>query len=162
ADVPAGVIPAGGLGGGGGGGGRRAQRGGGGSGGWGGGGGGGRPKRGGGVGRFFGVYLRGTGGPRGAVRLGGPRGIARDAQDCDAGLSRLATARGRWVDLGTGAGFPGIIFAARFAGEGCSVELVDSRRKRCVFLEHVLAAAGVSRARVAVHCVTVESLPSGA
>ncbi|MDP6932876.1 MAG: class I SAM-dependent methyltransferase, partial [Myxococcota bacterium] len=50
-------------------------------------------------------------------------------------------ARGRWVDLGSGAGFPGIALAARHPR--ASVLLVESRQKRAAFLEQVVGEAGL-------------------
>ncbi len=39
------------------------------------------------------------------------------------------------LDIGSGAGFPGLVYAA--ANKGSRVSLVESRRKRCVFLNHI-------------------------
>jgi 16S rRNA (guanine527-N7)-methyltransferase len=46
-----------------------------------------------------------------------------------------APTKGRWLDLGTGAGFPGIIVALL---RGRPITLVESRRKRSTFLESVI------------------------
>src|SRR5690606_2991526 len=61
---------------------------------------------------------------------------------------------GRWVDLGSGAGFPGVVFADRFPQ--VSLDLIESRSKRCAFLSEAIAAAEGS---VQVRCVRVEDLP---
>ena len=53
---------------------------------------------------------------------------------------------GDWADLGSGAGFPGIALAARWPE--ASVQLVESRRKRAIFLDQVVAAAGLENAVV--------------
>lgn len=92
-----------------------------------------------------------------SMNLVGPGDVGEHYADASAALEGLAPA-GRWVDLGTGAGFPGIVFADRFPD--VTLELVDSRRKRCVFLEHVLAEAGVPPSRVRVRCERVEALPN--
>lgn len=92
---------------------------------------------------------------RHAMNLVGPGDVEEHYRDADQALAGLAPA-GRWVDLGTGAGFPGIVFAARFPD--VQLDLVDSRKKRCAFLEHVLAEAGVAPDRVRVRCVRAEAL----
>jgi 16S rRNA (guanine527-N7)-methyltransferase len=54
----------------------------------------------------------------------------------------LAPAEGRLVDLGSGAGFPGWVLAA--ARPGLEVTLVESRRRKCDFLEAVSTKAALS------------------
>ncbi len=93
---------------------------------------------------------------RQAMNLVGPGPLDPHYADCEAALAGLAPT-GRWADLGTGAGFPGIVFAARFPD--VRLDLVDSRQKRCSFLENVLATAGVG-ARVQVWCSRLEELPA--
>jgi 16S rRNA (guanine527-N7)-methyltransferase len=94
---------------------------------------------------------------RHSMNLVGPGPIEDQLADCREALEGLVPS-GRWVDLGSGAGLPGLVLADRFPD--LAVELVDSRRKRCWFLEHVLAEAG--RTDVGVRCQRVETLPSGA
>ncbi|GDX79884.1 hypothetical protein LBMAG42_16950 [Deltaproteobacteria bacterium] len=65
-----------------------------------------------------------------------------DAEGAVAGLN----AKGAWVDLGSGAGFPGIMLAARWPES--QVTLVERRQKRVAFLEEVLARSGLQNARV--------------
>ncbi len=97
---------------------------------------------------------------RKAMNLVGPGDVSEHYVDAERALAGLSP-RGRWVDLGTGAGFPGVILAALFPH--LEVDLVDSRRKRCVFLEHVLGAApDGDRDRVRVLCRRVETLPEHA
>jgi 16S rRNA (guanine527-N7)-methyltransferase len=95
---------------------------------------------------------------RRSMNLVGPGDLDEHYLDCERALGPVEDPRGRWVDLGSGAGFPGIVFAAQHVGEGCWIELVDVRRKRCVFLEHVLGVAGVGPSQVAVRCTDVEGL----
>lgn len=63
---------------------------------------------------------------------------------------------GAWLDLGTGAGFPGLVIAALQPER--SVVLVDSRRLRTEWLER--AAAALKLPRVQVVLARVEDLPS--
>ena len=62
---------------------------------------------------------------------------------------------GSWVDLGSGAGFPGLIIAAL---GGRSVTLVESRAKRVQFLHEAAEALGIA-ARVAIVQSRVETIP---
>jgi 16S rRNA (guanine527-N7)-methyltransferase len=97
---------------------------------------------------------------RKAMNLVGPGPVEPHYADAEEALAGLEPA-GRWADLGTGAGFPGIVFAARFPG--VALDLVDSRRKRCAFLEGVLALADLGdHAPVRVVCGRVEDLPAHA
>ncbi|XP_050221287.1 uncharacterized protein LOC126671549 isoform X2 [Mercurialis annua] len=50
------------------------------------------------------------------------------------------------VDVGTGAGLPGLIFA--IACPGWKVTLLESMNKRCVFLEHAVNFCGLSNVEV--------------
>ncbi len=94
---------------------------------------------------------------RAAMDLVGPGPIAPHLDDADAAVSGL-DARGDWVDLGSGAGFPGIALAA--AWPEARVQLVERRQKRAAFLEQVVAAAALTNA--SVHCVDAATLPAGA
>lgn len=51
-----------------------------------------------------------------------------------------------WLDLGTGAGFPGLVIAA--LRPECEVVMVESRTRRVDWLERARIALGLSRARV--------------
>jgi 16S rRNA (guanine527-N7)-methyltransferase len=51
-----------------------------------------------------------------------------------------------WLDLGTGAGFPGLVVAA--LRPECEVVMVESRDKRAEWLERARIALGLERARV--------------
>ena len=60
------------------------------------------------------------------------------------------------VDLGSGAGFPGLVLAIMLADRpGLTVHLVESIQKKCRFLEAVIAATG---APAKVHPVRAEDL----
>lgn len=51
-----------------------------------------------------------------------------------------------WLDLGTGAGFPGLVIAA--LRPDCEVVMVESRARRVEWLERARIALGLDRARV--------------
>lgn len=94
---------------------------------------------------------------RTVTNLVGPGPVEVHYEDAEAALRGLEPV-GRWADLGTGAGFPGIVLAARFPA--LRVVLVDSRSKRCTFLEEVLSRAGAEG--VEVRCARIEDLEAGA
>jgi 16S rRNA (guanine527-N7)-methyltransferase len=60
------------------------------------------------------------------------------------------------VDLGAGAGFPGLALAVAVAAD---VRLVESQARKCAFLEDVIATAGLENARAV--CVRVEDWSEG-
>jgi 16S rRNA (guanine527-N7)-methyltransferase len=81
----------------------------------------------------------------GRMNLVGPRELdhfwSRHVLD-SAQLVRLAPEARRWVDLGAGAGFPGLVVAAFMAERpGTSVHLVESTGKKAKFLAAVAEAA---------------------
>jgi 16S rRNA (guanine527-N7)-methyltransferase len=53
---------------------------------------------------------------------------------------------GVWLDLGTGAGFPGLVIAAM--RPGWTIRLVESRRKRIEWLRHCCDVLGLARCEV--------------
>lgn len=66
----------------------------------------------------------------------------------------------RWVDVGTGAGFPGLVIAALLAGRpearnGAHVALVEPSQKRCAFLRE---AARLLAAPVTIHDCKIEAV----
>ena len=71
-------------------------------------------------------------------------------------LLDLAPEARRWLDLGSGAGLPGLPLA--IAGGGVHVHLVESNARKCAFLRH---AARVCRAPVTVHEGRIEALIAG-
>lgn len=69
-------------------------------------------------------------------------------------LLALAPKARVWVDLGTGAGFPGMAIACALTHiEGAAVHLVESNGKKCAFLRE---AARVTGAPARIHCVRIE------
>jgi 16S rRNA (guanine527-N7)-methyltransferase len=65
---------------------------------------------------------------------------------------------GRWVDLGAGAGIPGIPLAV--AVPGAQVTLLDAVAKKCTFLEEAVRVTGLED-RAAVECARSEHHASG-
>lgn len=63
----------------------------------------------------------------------------------------------RIADLGSGAGFPGLPLAV--ALPAAAVDLVESQRRKCDFLQHACAAAEIENARVV--CVRAEEWRAG-
>ena len=78
------------------------------------------------------------------------RHIADSAQ-----LLELAPTARRWVDLGSGAGFPGLVIAIQLADtQAAKVYLIESDKRKCAFLREVARETG---APAEVHPVRAES-----
>jgi len=61
-----------------------------------------------------------------------------------------------WIDLGSGAGFPGLVTAIRLAEvPGAHVHLVESDQRKCAFLRDVSRETGVP---VTIHTERIEKL----
>ena len=95
----------------------------------------------------------------GRMNLVGPSALEqfwlRHAFD-SAQLLALAPDAARWADIGSGAGFPGLVLAVLLkARVGAHVDLIESQAKKCRFLE---AAAAALHLPVAVHRARAESL----
>lgn len=82
---------------------------------------------------------------RKSMNLIGPGPAEPHFEDAARAVQWLS-AEGRWVDLGSGAGFPGIALAARFPM--IHVTLVEPRARRVAFLEQVVSQAGLKNAEV--------------
>jgi 16S rRNA (guanine527-N7)-methyltransferase len=86
--------------------------------------------------------------------------VAVDAHVADAlvalDLEPVRAAR-RIADLGSGAGFPGLVLAA--ALPQAEVSLVESARRKCAFLERAIAATGLGN--VTVVCERAEAWTAG-
>jgi 16S rRNA (guanine527-N7)-methyltransferase len=71
-------------------------------------------------------------------------------------LAGLASSPKSWVDLGSGAGFPGLVIAILMANhDNCSVHLIESNGRKCAFLADVSRQTGV---RVQVHEGRIENI----
>ncbi len=79
------------------------------------------------------------------------RHIADSAQ-----LPALAPKANRWADLGSGAGFPGLVIAIQLAEvPGAVVHCIESDRRKCAFLREVARATG---AAAEIHAGRVEEV----
>jgi 16S rRNA (guanine527-N7)-methyltransferase len=79
------------------------------------------------------------------------RHIADSAQ-----LIALAPEAKRWLDMGSGAGFPGLVIAIQLADvPGAVVHCVESDRKKCAFLREAARATG---AAAQIHPLRVEAI----
>lgn len=66
----------------------------------------------------------------------------RHIADC-AQILALAPRASRWVDIGSGAGFPGLVVAIMLAGRaGARVDLVEANARKCAFLREAARACG--------------------
>jgi 16S rRNA (guanine527-N7)-methyltransferase len=75
-------------------------------------------------------------------------------------LTTLAPKARLWLDLGTGAGFPGLVIAILKAGTpDFRMHLAESNRKKCAFLAEVVRAA---KAPVDIHAMRIEDLAQSA
>ncbi len=88
-------------------------------------------------------------------------------------LLRLAPDARRWIDLGSGGGFPGVVIACAMAEQGGHVTLVERNGKKAAFLREALRVTGSPGQIVAgdigdnvdsfagkVDCVTARALAS--
>jgi 16S rRNA (guanine527-N7)-methyltransferase len=96
------------------------------------------------------------------MNLVGPSALAdfwlRHAFD-SAQLLPLAPQARVWADLGSGAGFPGLVLAILLKGrDGAHVHLVESVAKRCRFLSHVVDALSLP---ASVHNARAEDVKLG-
>jgi 16S rRNA (guanine527-N7)-methyltransferase len=74
-------------------------------------------------------------------------------------LAQLAPEARIWVDLGSGAGFPGLVVALAISDRhGAHVHLVESNGRKCAFLRHAERLTG---APVTVHEARVEAVVAG-
>lgn len=80
------------------------------------------------------------------INLIGPKELdsywGRHALDCGQ-LVRLAPDAVRWIDIGSGAGFPGIVVGCLLAGRaGAHVDLVETNPKKAAFLREAIRETG--------------------
>ncbi len=64
-----------------------------------------------------------------------------------------------WLDLGSGAGFPGLVTAIKYAQDpGAHIHLIESNQRKCAFLQEV---ARETAAPASVHCGRIEDILPG-
>ncbi|MBB4038922.1 16S rRNA (guanine527-N7)-methyltransferase [Microvirga flocculans] len=73
-------------------------------------------------------------------------------------LLELAPEARTWLDLGSGAGFPGLVLAIAGAERGLRVHLVESNSRKCAFLRHIARLTGVA---ATVHESRLETIIPG-
>jgi 16S rRNA (guanine527-N7)-methyltransferase len=79
------------------------------------------------------------------------RHIADSAQ-----LIALAPAARRWIDMGSGAGFPGLVIAIQLTDvPGAVVHCIESDQRKCAFLREAARATG---AAAAIHARRIEAI----
>lgn len=71
-------------------------------------------------------------------------------------LHALAPTAARWLDLGSGGGFPGLVIGICLAETAQGhIDLVESNSRKCAFLRH---AARITGAPVTVHAARIEDV----
>lgn len=70
-------------------------------------------------------------------------------------LAHLAPKAKTWLDLGSGAGFPGLVLAILGTEAGFKVTLVESNARKCAFLRHV---ARLTAAAATIHAERLEAV----
>jgi 16S rRNA (guanine527-N7)-methyltransferase len=76
-------------------------------------------------------------------------------------IAHVPSGTSPWLDLGTGAGFPGLVIAA--LRPDCEVLMVESRRRRIEWLERVRVALDLGRARIiGTRLEDMPAVPAGA
>jgi 16S rRNA (guanine527-N7)-methyltransferase len=79
------------------------------------------------------------------------RHVADSAQ-----LLAVAPGAKRWVDMGAGAGFPGLVVAIQLVGvTGAVVHCIESDKRKCAFLRE---AARITGAPATIHPVRIETI----
>lgn len=70
-------------------------------------------------------------------------------------LRKFVGATTNLIDLGSGAGFPGLVLALDAIGTGARFHLVESDQRKCAFLRAVAIETG---APVTIHCARIEQV----
>jgi 16S rRNA (guanine527-N7)-methyltransferase len=82
----------------------------------------------------------------------------RHFADC-AQLTGLAPQSRNWLDLGSGAGFPGLVIAIMTANQqNRSVHLIESNKRKCAFLSEVARRTAIA---VTIHEERIEDVARG-
>ncbi len=71
-------------------------------------------------------------------------------------VAEAVPAARRWLDFGSGAGFPGLVTAIKVAGKtDARVHLIESDRRKCAFLQTVIRETS---APAIIHCGRLETI----
>jgi len=71
-------------------------------------------------------------------------------------VSQAAPDARQWLDLGSGAGFPGLVTAIRYADDpSAKVHLIESDQRKCAFMREVSRETG---ACAIIHCGRIEAI----
>ncbi len=68
----------------------------------------------------------------------------------------VGPAIGKWVDLGSGGGLPGLVAAIHYADQPVDFHLVESDQRKATFLRTCIRELGLGR--VTIHAARIESL----
>lgn len=82
---------------------------------------------------------------------------ARHIDDCMQVADMTAAESGRWADLGSGGGLPGIVMAIVKADTGLSFVLIESDQRKAAFLRTVVRETGLGNTTVISQ--RIEALP---
>jgi len=80
--------------------------------------------------------------------------------DCAQLIALLPAAKTHIVDLGSGAGFPGLVIAAVLADDNVSITMIESTGKKAAFLSAAIEAMGLSNAKVIPARIESVKLPN--
>lgn len=72
----------------------------------------------------------------------------RHIADCMQITEAVADPKGKWVDIGSGGGFPGIVIATAFQERDLEIVLVESDQRKSTFLRTVIRELSLSRTSV--------------
>ena len=80
----------------------------------------------------------------------------RHIADC-AQVLQVAPGARRWIDIGSGAGFPGLVVAMQLADvDGAIVHCIESDKRKCAFLREAARATG---SPAVIYSASVQSIP---
>jgi 16S rRNA (guanine527-N7)-methyltransferase len=68
----------------------------------------------------------------------------------------VGPAQGKWLDLGSGGGLPGLVAAIHYADQPVDFHLVESDQRKATFLRTCMRELGLTR--VTIHPARIESL----
>ena len=81
----------------------------------------------------------------------------RHIQDSLNLVSICEETEGRWVDLGSGGGFPGVVVAISKRQTPLEITLIEADRRKCVFLQEVRRRLGL---QFSIRAERIEAVPA--